>query len=69
MFDDDEGIAQIAQVAQGVEEAVIIPLMEADRRFIENIEDADQARADLSGQADSLGFAAGQVPAVRDRVR
>ncbi len=59
VFDDDEGIAQIAQVAQGVEEAVIVPLMEADRRFIEDVEDADQARSDLSGQADSLGFAAG----------
>ena len=60
VFDDDEGIAQVAQVAQGVEELVIVPLMEADRRFIEDVEDADQARSDLSGQANALGFAAGQ---------
>ena len=34
--------------------------MEADRRFIQNIQHADQLRTDLRRQADALGFSAGQ---------
>src|SRR5699024_4421160 len=31
-----------------------------DRRLVEDVEDADQSRADLSGQADALGLTAGE---------
>ena len=34
--------------------------MEADRRLVENVEHADQPAADLPGEANPLGFAAGQ---------
>ena len=30
------------------------------RRLVEDVEDADQTAADLAGQANALGFAAGQ---------
>ena len=62
VFDDDECIAQVAQALEGFQELVVIPLMQADRRFVQDVEDADQARTDLGRQADSLGFAARQGP-------
>ena len=34
--------------------------MEADARLVQNIKNADQAGADLGGQADALGLAAAQ---------
>ena len=34
--------------------------MEADGGFVEDVEDAAQARADLGGEADALAFAAGE---------
>ena len=52
------GIAEVAQVNQRLEQALVIPLMEADGGFIEDIHDADQPRPDLAGQADALGLAA-----------
>ena len=41
---------------QGTEQFIIVPLMKADRRFIENIQDADQAGANLRSEADTLRF-------------
>ena len=69
VFDDDECIAQVAQALEGFQELVVIPLMQADRRFVQDVEDADQARTDLGRQADSLASPPDRVPAVRDRVR
>ena len=60
MFHDDDRIAEIAQMFQRAEQPVIVALVKADGRFVENIEHAGQARADLRGQADALAFAAGQ---------
>src|SRR4051794_30275672 len=34
--------------------------MEADRGFVENVQHAAEAAADLAGEADALGFAAGE---------
>ena len=34
--------------------------MEADRGFVEDVEDAGEAAADLGGEADALCFAAGE---------
>ena len=58
VFDDQYRIAEIAQVAQGLDETFIIALMQADRGFIEHIHDTRQPRPDLAGEADSLTFAA-----------
>ena len=45
---------------QRVEQPLIVARMQADRRFVENVEHADQAAADLAGQANALRFAAGE---------
>ena len=39
---------------------LVVPLVEADGRLVQHVEDPDQAAADLAGQADPLGLAARQ---------
>ena len=60
MLDDKHGVADVAQTAEGVEQLVVIPLVQADGRLVEDIQNADEARADLRGQPDTLAFAAGK---------
>ncbi len=60
VFDHDHRVAEIAQIDQRVEQALIVALMQADRRLIQNVHDADQSRADLAREPDALRFAAGQ---------
>ncbi len=45
---------------EGANEPVVIALMEAYGWFIEDVEDALEAGADLGGEADALSFAAGE---------
>ena len=54
------GVAQVAQPFQGLDQALIVALVQADRGFVEHIEHAAQARADLGGKADALALAAGE---------
>ena len=56
MFDNDYGIALIAQIFQCAEQAIIVTLMQADRRFIQNIKNTCQARPNLTGQSDPLAL-------------
>ena len=60
MFDHQHGIAHIAQAGQGADQALVIPLMQANRWLVQDIEHAGQLTADLGGQPDALGFAAAQ---------
>ena len=60
VFDDEDGVAEVAEMFEGTEKARVVAGMEADARFVENIENAAETRADLRGQADALGFAAGE---------
>ncbi len=58
MLDDDHGVAEVAQALQRFEQAVVVVLVEADRRFVEDVEDAREAGADLRREADALALAA-----------
>lgn len=60
MFDDDEGVAASFKVAKGGEESLVIAGMEADGGFVEHVEDSLKVGAELSGQADPLGFSTGE---------
>ncbi len=60
VLDDDDGVAEIAEVAERVEQAGVVALVEADRRLVQHVEHAGEARADLRGEADALALAAGQ---------
>ena len=57
---NQDGIAQIPQLDQCIEETVVIPGMKADRGFIKNVEYAAELRSNLCCQTNSLGFSARQ---------
>ena len=58
VFDDKNRVSQIAQTAQRIEELVVVTLVQADGRLIENVENAHEARADLRCKPDPLALAA-----------
>src|SRR6185312_3758493 len=63
MLDDEHGVAEAAEALERLEQAVVVLLVEADRRFVEDVEDPREAAADLAGEADALAFAARQSAA------
>ena len=60
VLDDDERVAQVAQALERRDELAVVALVQADRRLIQNVEDTDEAGADLRGQADTLCLASRQ---------
>ncbi len=55
-----EGVAQVPEVLHGVQEHVVVPLVEADGGLVQDIEHPHEGGADLGGQADALALAAGE---------
>ena len=47
VLDDDDGVAQIAQAQEAIQQAGVVALVQTDRRLIENVHHADQPGADL----------------------
>ena len=60
VFNHNERISKIAHSLKRCEQARVIPLVQADARFVKDIQHAHKAGADLRGQADALCFAAGK---------
>ena len=60
VLDDEDGVAEVAEVFEGLDEALVVALVEADGGLVEDVEHAAEARADLGGEADALAFAAGE---------
>ena len=60
VLDDDDGVADVAEVPERVEQALVVALVEADGRLVEHVEHAGEAGADLRGEADALALAARQ---------
>src|SRR5467141_4379845 len=60
VLDDEHGVAEIAKLFERAEKASVVAGVEADAGFIEYVENAAEARADLGGEADALGLAAGK---------
>ena len=54
------GIADVAQMLQGLQQPGVVPLVEADGGLVQDIEHPHQAGADLGGQPDPLPLPAGQ---------
>ncbi len=61
MLDDDERVALVAELAQRVQQDLVVARMQADRRFVEHVADALQVAAELRGEPDALGFATRQA--------
>ncbi|MNE60059.1 hypothetical protein D3C80_1551830 [compost metagenome] len=53
-------IAKVTQMNQRAEQALVIALMQADRRFIQHVHHANQTRTNLACQTDTLRFTAGE---------
>ena len=60
MLHDDERVAFFGQGLEGVEEAFVVAGVEADGRLVQNIKHAAQVGTKLGGEADALGFSAGE---------
>ena len=60
MLDDNDGVAEVAQPLQRVEQPAVVALVQADGGLVEDIEHAGQPRADLGGEADALALAAAE---------
>ena len=57
VLDDDEGVAEVAQTGQRLDEAVVVALVETDGGLVEHVEHTHEAGTDLRGQADALSLA------------
>ena len=58
MLDNDDGVAQIPQPGQRLDQPVVVTLVQTDRRLVKNVQNTHQTRADLCGQPDALRLAA-----------
>ena len=60
VLDHQHAVALILQVAQRIDQPLVVARMQADRGFVQHIADADQSGADAGGQPHALQFAATQ---------
>ena len=60
MLDHKDGVSQIAKIVQNVDQLRSIAAVESDRRFVEDVQRADQARPKRCCQLDTLRLAAGK---------
>ena len=60
VLDDEQRVAEVAKLLQRGDEPRVVARVEADRRLVEHVQHAAQAAADLAGQSNALGFAAGE---------
>ena len=60
VLDDDQRVAEIAQVMQRFDEPLVVALVQTDGRLVEHVHDADEPGADLRGESDALRLAARQ---------
>ena len=58
VLDDDHGVAEVAQPLERRDQPVVVALVEPDRRLVEDVEDADELRADLGREPQPLRLAA-----------
>src|SRR4051812_49310176 len=60
VLDDDDGVAEVAELSQGVEQTRVVALVEADGRLVQDVEHTDQSRTDLCSETDALRFTTGE---------
>ena len=60
VLDDEHGVAERLQPLQRRDQAVVVALVEADRRLVEDVEDTDELGADLRREPEPLRLAARQ---------
>ena len=60
VLDDQQRVAQVAKLVQRRQQPRVVARVQADRRFVEDVQHAAQAAAELAGQPNPLRFAVGQ---------
>ena len=60
VLDHQQRVAQVAQLVQRRQQPRVVARVQADRRFVEHVQHAAQAAAELAGQANPLRFAVGE---------
>ena len=60
VFDDEDRVATVAEPAERFDEAVVVARVQADTRFVEDVQGARQRRAQLGREPNALGFPAGE---------
>ncbi len=58
VFDDEHGVADVAQVLQQTNQTIVVSRMQTDRRFVEHVERAHEGRAEIGCELNTLRFAA-----------
>ena len=69
VLDHDQRVAEVAQRQQRLDEAAVVALVQSDRRLVEHVEDAGQARADLRRKRMRWASPPESDPAERLRLR
>ena len=54
VFNDDDGIAKVAQSLERGDQSLVVALVQADRWLIKDVKHADEARTDLRGEPNAL---------------
>ena len=57
----DQGVAELAEPDQGVDETTVVALVQTDAGLVEHVQHPDQAGADLGRQPDPLGLTTGEA--------
>ena len=57
MFDDDDGVSQVTQLLERLDEPFVVALVESDAGFVEDIEHVDELGTYLCGESDALALA------------
>ena len=60
VFDHDDGIAQVPQTLQAMDQAHVVALVQTDAWFVQDVEDIDELGANLGGESNALCLAARQ---------
>ena len=61
VFHHNDRIAKITQFLQGIDEALIVTLMQADARLVEDVEHVNELTTNLCGQSDALTLTSRQT--------
>jgi len=59
-LDDQDRVAAVAQLAERGEQPLVVMRVQADARFVEDVDHADEPHAELGRQPHALGLAAGE---------
>ena len=58
VLDDEDRVALVAELLKDVDEPLVVARVQADRRLVQDVERADERRAERRRQIDALRFTA-----------